>query len=89
MDVVLREHLPLELVEIIMKMVHKMNMRDIHYMLKNNLVWIYADNQFSYIISENINYYTPLLYNVYGSYSPLTRKQLREAKKNKIKALKW
>jgi len=89
MDMVLRERLPLELVEIIMKMVHEMNMRDIHYILKNNLVWIYADKQFSYIISENINYYTPLLNNIHGSYSPLTRKQLRDAKKNKKKSLKW
>lgn len=87
MDIVLRQLLPLELVEIIMKMVHQLNMMDVHYILKNNLVWIYSNDKFSYIISENLNYYAPLLYNRYEAYSPLTRKQLREARKKKM--LKW
>ncbi len=83
MDLVLRERLPLELVEIIMRYVWDMNMRDIKYILKNNLVWIRAKEGYSYIISENINYYAPLLDNPYGSYSALTRRALREAKKEK------
>ncbi len=83
MDLVLRERLPLELVEIIMRYVWEMNMRDIKYILKNNLVWIRAKEGYSYIISENINYYAPLLDNPYGSYSALTRRALREAKKKK------
>ena len=83
MDIVLQKILPLELVEIIMKMVHQLNMMDAHYILKNNLVWIYSNDKFSYIISENLNYYAPLLYNRYKPYSPLTRKQLREARKKK------
>jgi len=83
MDLVLRERLPLELVEIIMRYVWEMNMRDIHHMIKNNLVWIRAKEGYGYIISENINYYAPLLRMPYGSYSALTRRALREAKKIK------
>jgi len=83
MDLVLRERLPLELVEIIMRYVWEMNMKNIHYIFENNLVWIRAKEGYSYIISENINYYAPLLNNPYGSYAPLTRRELREAKKKK------
>jgi len=64
MDLVLRERLPLELVEIIMRYVWDMNMRDVGYIIKNNLVWIRADESYSFIISENRNYYEPLLWNI-------------------------
>jgi len=88
MDLVLRERLPLELVEIVMKYVHIMNMRDVHHILTHNLVWIHTKSDgFTYLISENVNYYAPLLQSPYKPYSPLTRKQLREAKK--LKSFEW
>lgn len=88
MDMVLRERLPLELVEIVMKYVHEMNMRDIHRIIKTNLVWIHTKQEgFTYLISENVNYYAPLLQSPYLPYSPLTRSQLKKSKKHK--ALCW
>jgi hypothetical protein len=88
MDMVLRRRLPLELVEIIMRYVHEMNMLATQYILTNNLVWIHTHAEgYSYLISENISYYAPLIQNPYLAYSPLTRSQLKKAKKRK--ALCW
>jgi hypothetical protein len=64
MDLVLRERLPLELVEIIMEYVWVLNMKDTHYSIKNNLVWIHAHQSYTFIISENKNYYEPLFWNI-------------------------
>lgn len=54
---VLRVRLPIELVEIIMKMVHKMYMRDVLYQLTYCITWIRHEKQLSYIVSNNFNYY--------------------------------
>lgn len=57
MDLVLRSHLPIELVEIIMRMVHELNYIDVRHQLIYCITWIHYENEYSYIISNNFNYY--------------------------------
>lgn len=58
MDVVLNKYLPLELGDIISKMVWEMNMKKVHHQLKYNVVWIRYENQLSFIVSNNTNSYS-------------------------------
>lgn len=60
MDYVLRERLPLELVEIIAKMVHRMYLRDVHEELIHHVIWILADGQRSFWVCKCTNYYSVL-----------------------------
>lgn len=60
MDLVLREHLPLEMVEIIMSYVHRYYMKDIRTQIKHCITWISCENEYSFLISNNINYYQVL-----------------------------
>jgi len=57
MDIVLRKKLPLEIVEIIMKMVHRMNMEDVNFQIKYCITWVRYQNELSFITSNNFNYY--------------------------------
>lgn len=58
MDIVLRQSiLPMELVEIIMKYVHYMYMRDVKYQLRFCITWVRYNDECSYIVSNNFNYY--------------------------------
>jgi len=57
MDRVLRVRLPLELVEIIMRYVYDLNMRDVLFQIKYCITWVRYRNECSYIVSNNFNYY--------------------------------
>lgn len=63
MDYALRQKLPLELVEKIMKEVHRKNFRDCLNSIKYCVVKIYApkDGGYCFITSNNPNYYVALL----------------------------
>ena len=60
MDLVLRQRLPIELVEIIMYYVHRMNMIDVKTQIEHCVTWISCENDYSFLISNNINYYQVL-----------------------------
>jgi len=49
--------LPMEIVEIIMKMVHYMYMRDVCFQVKYCITWVRYRSECSYIVSNNFNYY--------------------------------
>lgn len=54
----LDKYLPMELTDKIMRMVHKMLMRDITEILTHKIVFtIYDNNRLSFLISETQNYY--------------------------------
>ena len=57
MDLVLRQKLPMELVEIIMKWVYDLNMRDVLFQVKYCITWVRYHDECSYIVSNNFNYY--------------------------------
>jgi len=57
MDRELRKRLPLELVEIIMYYIHRLNMEDILTQIRNCITWISCEDQYSFLISNNVNYY--------------------------------
>ncbi len=56
MDAVLHNNLPPELVEIIMKKVHRLYMKDLTVEIINNVVWIRTkDNENSFLIGKTSN----------------------------------
>ena len=55
MDYALNRNLPIELVEIIMKDVHKQYMEDLIVEIANNIVWIKTDQGNSFLIGKTQN----------------------------------
>jgi hypothetical protein len=67
MDLCLRNRLPLELVEIIMRMAHRMRFERTLHAIAHNLVWIRCpDGEYSFLIHTTPNYYHPLIQWVNG-----------------------
>ena len=65
MDDLLRRNLPIELVEIIMRQVHKSYMNDLCIEIINNVVWVRTKaNQYSFLIGKTQNnpYYVLRIY---------------------------
>ncbi len=54
---VLRKRLPLEVVDIIMKWVHILQMEDIKFQIRYCITWVRYNNELSFITSNNYNYY--------------------------------
>lgn len=70
MDISLRHYLPIELVYLIMKDVHKMNFRPCLYAIENNLIWCRVET--SKKKSKIKTYiYTFLIGDYYGYYQNL------------------
>jgi hypothetical protein len=56
MDAVLRSNLPIELVEIIMRDVHNLYMKDLCDEITNNVVWVRTkEGEYSFLIGKTAN----------------------------------
>lgn len=60
MDRVLSQHLPCELVDIIAKMVHLMNLKEVHEQLIHGVVWILYKGEPSFWVCNSYNRYAIL-----------------------------
>lgn len=57
-------NLPLEIVEMISKEVHRLHLLEVHKQLKYCVTWVYADkigSGYCFLVSNNQNYYAALL----------------------------
>lgn len=57
----LRQRLPLELVEMIMRKTHELNFQDSLNTIKYNLIWIRHEGEYSFLLHETQNYYEKLI----------------------------
>jgi len=62
MDYVLSQRLPPELVDIISRETHRLNMRPVLYQIQYCVVRIYADNEYGFISGGGWNYWELLAY---------------------------
>jgi hypothetical protein len=61
MDAQLQQRLPLELVEIIMRRVHRLNFQPVLDSIKYNITWFRADGEYSFLVHNTGNYYEKLI----------------------------
>jgi len=57
MDYVLSQKLPPELVDIICREVHRLNMIKVHYQIVHCVAWIRKNSKYTFWICNNSNYY--------------------------------
>ncbi len=63
MDLVLRQRLPLEIVELIMRKVHELNFKPCLDNIKHNLLWIRHEGEYPvyFLFNQETNYYEFLI----------------------------
>ena len=60
MDLVLSKNLPVELADIIAKMVHRMHLKEVHEQLIHGVVWIVNDGEYLFWVCNSYNRYAIL-----------------------------
>jgi len=61
MDYVLSQRLPPELVDIICREVHRLNMKPVFNQIKYNVVWIRYEDKNTFMTSNTVNFYSLLM----------------------------
>jgi len=60
MDIVLRRFLPEELIDIISRLVWRLNIQEAHVCIRYKVIWVRHEDKNTFLVCEHQNYYKAL-----------------------------